>query len=74
MSAEHIAPEEYRAAVMWVLASGRGFARPALVTEVRSVLGFARTGAALDEAIGVALDGMLADGILGEGSTGVRLR
>jgi very-short-patch-repair endonuclease len=74
MSAEHIAPEEYRAAVMWVLASGRGFARPALVTEVRSVLGFSRTGAALDEAIGVVLDGMLADGILGEGSTGVRLR
>jgi very-short-patch-repair endonuclease len=74
MSAEHIAPEEYRAAVMLVLASGRGFARPALVTEVRSVLGFSRTGAALDEAIGVVLDGMLADGILGEGSTGVRLR
>jgi very-short-patch-repair endonuclease len=74
MSAEHIAPEEYRAAVMWVLASGRGFARPALVTEVRSVLGFSRTGAALDEAIGVVLDGMVADGMLGEGSTGVRLR
>ena len=74
MSAEHIAPEEYRAAVMMVLAAGCGFARPALVTEVRSVLGFARTGAALDEAIGVVVDGMLADGILGEGSTGVRIR
>jgi very-short-patch-repair endonuclease len=74
MSAEHIAPEEYRAAVMMVLEAGGGFARPALVTEVRSVLGFARTGAALDEAISLVLDGMLADGILGEGSTGVRLR
>jgi hypothetical protein len=57
-----------------VLAEGRSFARPALVTEVRSVLGFARTGAALDEAIGTVVDGMLADGVLGEGSTGVRVR
>jgi very-short-patch-repair endonuclease len=74
ISAEHIAPEEYRAAVRMVLAEGRSFARPALVTEVRSVLGFARTGAALDEAIGTVVDGMLADGVLGEGSTGVRVR
>ena len=74
MPAERIAPEEYRAAIMMVLASGRGFARPALVTEVRSVLGFARTSAALDEAIGFALDALLAEGALGEGSTGVRLR
>jgi very-short-patch-repair endonuclease len=74
VSAERIAPEEYRAAVMMVLRDGHSFARPALVTEVRSVLGFARTGAALDEAIGSALDAMLADGVLGEGSTGVRLR
>jgi very-short-patch-repair endonuclease len=72
--ADRIAPEEYRAALMQVLAGGHGFARPALVTEVRSVLGFARTGAALDEAIGSALDAMLAEGVLGEGSTGVRLR
>ena len=72
--AERIAPEEYRAAVIMVLERGGGFARPALVTEVRSVLGFARTGATLDEAIGSVLDAMLADGVLGEGSTGVRLR
>ena len=72
--AERIAPEEYRAAVTMVLQGGRGYARPALVTEVRSVLGFARTGAALDEAIGLVLDAMLAEGVLGEGSTGVRLR
>jgi hypothetical protein len=74
MPAERIAPEEYRAAVMMVLGSGRGFARPALVTEVRSVLGFARTSAALDEAIVSVLDAMLVEGVLGEGSTGVRLR
>jgi len=72
--AERIAPEEYRAAVVMVLERGGGFLRPALVTEVRSVLGFARTGASLDEAIGSVLDAMLADGVLGEGSTGVRLR
>jgi very-short-patch-repair endonuclease len=74
MTAERIAPEEYRAAVRTVLETGRGFARPALVNEVRSVLGFARTGAALDDAIGSVLDAMLAEGLLGEGSTGVRLR
>ena len=74
MTAERIAPEEYRAAVRMVLVTGRGFARPAHVNEVRSVLGFARTGAALDEAIGSVLDAMLAEGLLGEGSTGVRLR
>jgi len=74
ISAERIAPEEYRAAVMLVLQGGHSFARPALVTEVRSVLGFGRTGAALDEAIGAVIDVMLADAVLGEGSTGVRLR
>ena len=73
-SAERIAPEEYRAAVMLVLEGGRSFARPALVNEVRAVLGFARTGAALDEAIGAVVDTMLADGVLGEASTGIRRR
>ena len=72
--AERIAPEEYRAAVLLVLDERGSFARPALVNEVRSLLGFARTGAALDEAIGQVLDEMLADGVLGEGSTGIRRR
>ena len=72
--AERIAPEEYRAAVELVLRGGRSFARPALANEVRSVLGFARTSETLDEAIGGVLDAMVADGVLGEGSTGVRLR
>jgi very-short-patch-repair endonuclease len=74
MPAERIAPEEYRAAVMMVLESGHGFTRPSLVSEVRSVLGFGRTSPALDEAVGAVLDAMLAEGVLGEGSTGVRLR
>jgi hypothetical protein len=57
-----------------VLAGGHGFARGQLTTEVRSVLGFSRTGAALDEAIGAAIDALLASGALGEGSAGLRLR
>jgi very-short-patch-repair endonuclease len=72
--AERIAPEEYRAAVELVLRGGRAFARPALANEVRSVLGFGRTSETLDEAIGSVLDAMVADGVVGEGSTGVRLR
>ena len=74
MPAERIAPEEYQAAVRAVLAGGHGFARGQLTTEVRSVLGFARTGAALEEAIAAAVDAMLAVGELGEGSAGLRLR
>jgi hypothetical protein len=74
ISAERIAPEEYRAAVLAVLEDGRAFARPALVNEVRSLLGFSRTGPALDEAIGTVVTAMLAEGVLGEGSTGVRRR
>ncbi len=72
--AERIAPEEYEAAVVAVLAGGHGFDRPQLVNEVRAVLGFGRTGAALDEAIGGAVERLVAAGRLGESSTGVRLR
>jgi len=72
--AERIAPEEYRSAVMAVLDGNRAFARPALVNEVRSLLGFARTGPSLEEAISTTVAAMLADGVLGEGSTGIRRR
>jgi very-short-patch-repair endonuclease len=72
--AERIAPEEYREAVRAVLASGHAFSRAQLTTEVRSVLGFARTGAALDETIGRAIDELLAAGVLGEASAGLCLR
>lgn len=74
MAAERIAPEESQAAVRLVLAGGHGFSRGQLTTEVRAVLGFARTGAALDEAIGAAVDARLAEGALGEVSAGLRLR
>ncbi|MBV9773688.1 MAG: DUF3320 domain-containing protein, partial [Gemmatimonadetes bacterium] len=72
--AERIAPEEYRAAVLAVLGSGHAFSRAQLVTEVRTVLGYSRTGAVLDEAIGATLDTLLQEGKLGEASTGIRLR
>lgn len=72
--ADRIAPEEYQQAVLMVLADGHAFSRPQLTSEVRSLLGFARTGAALEEAIGGAIDQLLETGALGEGSTGIRLR
>ena len=74
MAADRIAPEEYEAAMRAVLAGGTGLSRSQLTSEVRAVLGFARTGAALDEAIGAAVDAMVASGELGEGSAGLRLR
>lgn len=72
--ADRIAPEEYGAAIEAVLQGGHGFSRAQLTNEVRAVLGFSRTGAVLDEAIGAVIDRMLAAGRLGEASTGIRLR
>jgi very-short-patch-repair endonuclease len=72
--ANRIAPEELREAITLVLMSGQTFSRPHLVNEVRGVFGFNRTGAILDEAINRELDAMLVDGIVGEGSIGIRLR
>lgn len=71
---DRIAPEEYQAVIAAVLAGGHGFTRPQLITEVRSVLGFSRTGPTLEEAIQSAISSMLATGQLGEGSTGIRIR
>ncbi|HEU0298807.1 MAG TPA: DUF3320 domain-containing protein [Longimicrobium sp.] len=72
--AERIAPEEYREAALAVLRARGGLPRKELTAEVRSLLGFSRTGARLEEAIGTALDALLADGTCGEASTGIRLR
>ena len=72
--ADRIAPEEYDAAVEAVLAGGHAFSRPQLTSEVRALLGYGRTGAALDEAIGAAIGRLVAAGRLGEAATGVRLR
>ncbi|CAN5304396.1 DUF4011 domain-containing protein [soil metagenome] len=74
ISAERIAPEEYIAAMAAVLADGHAFSRPQLTNEVRAVLGFGRTGATLDDAIGAIIDRLLASGKLGEASTGIRWR
>lgn len=71
---DRIAPEEYEATIALVLAGGHGFSRPQLITEVRAVLGYSRTGAALESAIDAVIAQLLAQGRLGEGSNGIRSR
>jgi hypothetical protein len=71
---DRIAPEEYREAILAILANGHAFARAQLTNEVRAVFGFSRTGAILDEAIGAAITALLQEDKLGEASTGLRLR
>jgi hypothetical protein len=44
------------------------------MAEVRSLLGFSRLNAKLEEAIGACLDALLADGTCAQASTGIRLR
>jgi hypothetical protein len=72
--AERIAPEEFRQAVLAVLRTGHGFSRAQLTSEVRAMFGFSRTGPALEEAIGHAIDVLLTQGELGESSSGIRIR
>jgi hypothetical protein len=57
-----------------VLRARGGLPRKELMAEVRALLGFTRLNAKLEEAIGAALDALLADGTCGEASTGIRLR
>ncbi|HEY0019550.1 MAG TPA: DUF3320 domain-containing protein [Longimicrobium sp.] len=71
---ERIPPEEYREAALTVLRARGGLPRRELMAEVRGMLGFSRLNAKLEEAIGAALDALLADGTCGEASTGIRLR
>ncbi len=71
---ERIAPEEYRAAVLLVLRAGDGIERKALTNAARSLFGFGRTGTNLDSCINTAIDDLLASELVGEGSTGIRLR
>jgi very-short-patch-repair endonuclease len=74
--AERIPPDEYREAALRVMRAlgGGGLPRKEVINRIRGVLGFRRTGPRLEAAIGAALDALLAEGILGEGSTGLRLR
>jgi hypothetical protein len=74
MSGDRIAAEEYAEVVKQILSDGAAFPRAALITEVRAATGYNRTGPILEKAIGSVLDGMLADGVLGEGSAGLMLR
>ena len=48
--------------------------REELAAEVRAVFGFSRLGPVLEEAIGSAIDALLASGVIGEGGSGVTLR
>ncbi|HZF07484.1 MAG TPA: DUF4011 domain-containing protein [Thermoanaerobaculia bacterium] len=70
---DRLPPEEIRAAVLLVLRAG-GLERKELINQVRTLFGFHRTGSKLQAAIGAVVDTLLADGTLGEGSSGVRLR
>lgn len=71
---DRIAPEEFAEAIKLVLAGGQAFPRQALITETRAVMGYNRTGALLEQAIGNVVDALVAAGILGEGSRGLILR
>jgi hypothetical protein len=71
---ERIPPEEYREAILMVLRAGDGLNRSALTKAVRALLGFNRTGPALEDAIRTAIDVLLSEEIIGEGSVGIRLR
>ena len=72
--AERIAPEEYREAVLMVLRAAGAMLRGDLAAEVRAVFGFNRLGWVLEEAIGGAIDALLAAGVIGEGASGLTLR
>jgi len=71
---ERVAPEEIREAVLLVMRTGGVRERKALIQEVRTLLGLDRGGAKLQEAVGAAIDDLLASGVLGEGSSGIQLR
>lgn len=74
MPAERIAPEEYRLAALTVLKSYGSLPRVQLTSEIRRLLGYSRTGSKLEELIAAALDALLAEGVLGEVSSGICIR
>jgi hypothetical protein len=71
---ERVAPEEIRAAVLHVLGTGHGFPRPALINEVRALLGYGRATEALARAVEAQVRALLEEGVVGEGSAGLTLR
>lgn len=69
--ADRIAPEEICELIKLVLQNGHKFKRQDLISEVRTLLGYNRTGAALNLAISNAIRLLLQAGMIGEGSTGI---
>jgi very-short-patch-repair endonuclease len=71
---ERVAPDEYRQAILTVLGTGQGFSRVELSNEVRALLGFGRATEPLHQAVAAQVSQLLAEGRLGEGSSGLTLR
>ncbi len=71
---DRVAPEEIELAIGAVLQDGHGFTRAQLLAETRALLGYQRTGAAIEQALGAVVDALLAAGRLGEAASGIRLR
>jgi hypothetical protein len=69
---DRIVPEEIREAMRLVLRAAGGMARDELLSEVRHVLGVGK--AELAPAFDYAIDAMVSDGEVGDGSKGYALR
>ena len=72
--AERIPPEEYEAAILLILQTGQGYSRDELIKRVRSLFGYNRTGNQIKQHVGAAIDSLLHEDRIGEGSTGIKLR
>jgi len=72
--AERVALEEYQEAVKKVLDAGGPCSRETVVTGVRTLLGFNRTGSKLQALIDQAIDLLIADGVVGHAAEGLGLR
>lgn len=71
---ERIAPEEYGEAVLTVLRAGDGVDRATLINKVRALFGFGQSGQTLKGLIGAAIEGLIAEQVIGEGGAGIKLR
>jgi predicted HAD superfamily phosphohydrolase len=72
--AERISPEEHREAVLSVLAADSSYDREELTRRVRSLFGYSRTGNQIRQQVGAAIDTLLKEDRIGEGSTGLKAR
>jgi len=72
--ADQIPPEEYQEAVRMALRNKAPLSREQLVTAVRTLLGFQRTGAVLERHVSSAISELVQGTEIGEGSTGFTLR